>query len=70
MGLIAIIKRVEARLRRQRPEAVEREPIPRVELWEFWEGADDDMVLDVLEGIRQDMTEDAEEMQRAFRQPN
>lgn len=74
MGLRSMIERIGARigasLRRGRPVVVERRAIPRVELWELWEGADDDGVLEVLEGIRRDVESDAEEMQEAYRQPN
>jgi len=69
MGLVSLIKRLKARLR---PGAVVADvrPIPRLELWELWEGVGEEALRDVVEGIREGVAEDVEGMQEAYRQPN
>lgn len=69
IGLRSLIMRLKARLF---PRAVlpPAPPVPSLQLWELWEGAPDEDLREVLDGIREDMAEDVEAMQAAYRSPN
>ena len=74
MGLRSILERIGQRLRLRKRDADDSDipspEIPRLELWELFEGLGDDALTELLDEAREDAELAAAEMSKAFRQPN
>jgi len=67
MGLRSLLKRLKARFR---PSRVEARAVPRLVVWEFEEGFDEQVADEVIGGMIHDLEESIEELNDAFRGSN